>query len=213
MFEKYPTISFYAYCANNPMKFVDPTGKDIVDENGNVIYTKESGWTKNASEDAKRIGNAMMETETGKKQFNKLVDSETKIQLKISSETKNTATDGVKFGSFSYNSSDVSKDKEGNYHIKAGVITIYEGSISSYLNGTGDNNINNDKSWDRASQVVGAMNATVNEYIAAVAGHEAEHATSQENINLHVTGKNAELVPNMIKTDILWDNMFNKFKK
>ncbi|OQA85763.1 MAG: hypothetical protein BWY28_02590 [bacterium ADurb.Bin236] len=29
MFEKYPSISPYTYCANNPMKFVDPTGKDI----------------------------------------------------------------------------------------------------------------------------------------------------------------------------------------
>ena len=27
MFEKYPSISSYTYCANNPMKFVDPTGK------------------------------------------------------------------------------------------------------------------------------------------------------------------------------------------
>ena len=27
MFEKYPSISPYTYCANNPMKFVDPTGK------------------------------------------------------------------------------------------------------------------------------------------------------------------------------------------
>ncbi|HON21085.1 MAG TPA: RHS repeat-associated core domain-containing protein, partial [Bacteroidales bacterium] len=32
MFEKYPFISPYAYCANNPLKYVDPTGED------NVIY-------------------------------------------------------------------------------------------------------------------------------------------------------------------------------
>jgi RHS repeat-associated protein len=39
MFEKYPSISPYTYCANNPMKFVDPTGRDIyqVDENGNAV--------------------------------------------------------------------------------------------------------------------------------------------------------------------------------
>jgi len=36
MFEKYPSISPYTYCANNPMKFVDPTGEEIAivgDEN------------------------------------------------------------------------------------------------------------------------------------------------------------------------------------
>ncbi len=30
MFEKYPSISPYTYCANNPMKYVDPTGKTVV---------------------------------------------------------------------------------------------------------------------------------------------------------------------------------------
>ncbi len=29
MFEKYPSISPYTYCANNPLKFVDPTGEKI----------------------------------------------------------------------------------------------------------------------------------------------------------------------------------------
>jgi len=29
MFEKYPSISPYTYCANNPMKYVDPTGETL----------------------------------------------------------------------------------------------------------------------------------------------------------------------------------------
>jgi len=31
MFEKYPSISPYTYCANNPMKYVDPTGEDWIE--------------------------------------------------------------------------------------------------------------------------------------------------------------------------------------
>ena len=41
MFEKYPTISFYVYCANNPMKFVDPTGEaygDYYSTSGQFLY-------------------------------------------------------------------------------------------------------------------------------------------------------------------------------
>ena len=37
MFEKYPSISPYTYCANNPMKYVDPTGKEWETENDNTL--------------------------------------------------------------------------------------------------------------------------------------------------------------------------------
>jgi len=34
LFEKYPSISPYTYCANNPMLFVDPTGRDVYKADG-----------------------------------------------------------------------------------------------------------------------------------------------------------------------------------
>ena len=40
MFEKYPSISPYTYCANNPMKYVDPTGKEWETENDNNLANK-----------------------------------------------------------------------------------------------------------------------------------------------------------------------------
>ena len=42
LFEKYPTISPYTYCANNPVKYVDPTGEEM----GDPPYTG-SGWGHN----------------------------------------------------------------------------------------------------------------------------------------------------------------------
>ena len=45
MAEKYPSISPYAYCAWNPVKLVDPDGKDVweVDKNGHVKRTGDDG--------------------------------------------------------------------------------------------------------------------------------------------------------------------------
>jgi RHS repeat-associated protein len=41
MFEKYPSISPYTYCANNPMKYVDPTGMDIYKFDGEGYLVKQ----------------------------------------------------------------------------------------------------------------------------------------------------------------------------
>ena len=53
MFEKYPSISPYTYCANNPMKYVDPTGKtvyitgDAASETSNTLSTVNITVTRN----------------------------------------------------------------------------------------------------------------------------------------------------------------------
>jgi RHS repeat-associated protein len=78
--EKYYDISPYAWCGNNPVKFVDPDGRIIVDSNGVRIY-KNGEWTGNNSYGARRIGEAMMNTPVGKELFNQLANSAIPVEL------------------------------------------------------------------------------------------------------------------------------------
>ncbi len=46
MSDKYPSLSPYVYCADNPMRLVDPSGEDIsthIDKDGNVIQSYNDG--------------------------------------------------------------------------------------------------------------------------------------------------------------------------
>jgi len=221
MSDKYPSMSPYNYCANNPVILVDPDGREIVDPSGNICYTKQDGWLPNAPQETVILGNIMMETETGKAMFDALVDSETKVELKISNEDRNT-NEGVTFGQFAYESSpeNVIKDANGNTHIKRGTLTVFKGSVESFLNSTGPNKLSDEfglgygRNHTDLSMVIASNYASVYSYMASVAGHEAWHITNQENRNLYTASpkKYAETIPNMIKTNILWE-YYEQMKK
>ena len=110
MADKYPSISPYAYCNWNPVKLVDPDGREIVIKDGNKTYyyinghvyanNKGSGgcWDSRLGKDASKIkGNLdkMLDDKAGKKVVGRLTSSK---------ETYTIAAD-AKSGDGSYNSS------------------------------------------------------------------------------------------------------------
>jgi RHS repeat-associated protein len=191
--EKYYSVSPYVYCAGNPVKYLDPSGGRLVDANGNLMYTQIGGWTKYATEDVKRIGNDMMRTETGNKQWNKMANVSYSITPKLSSEDKTVDKgNGIKERTFGVtNAVDVTKDGNGIISIKKMDLIVYEGTIKTYLK-------------DHPDQTI-----TMDEKIASVGGHESVHATDKENIKQNVAntiaGKaiyDTEAIPNQVEKQI-----------
>ena len=190
--EKYYAVSPYAYCANNPVKYTDPTGMWIKGTDGKpVIFSKEIGWSQNASTDVKRVGNAMMMTETGTTHLTKMLFDNEAIAINITNDVVN------KNGGYSLGNNKRTGQKlqpDGSIDVGEHQITINTGSIEKVIGQDAGENPYKGLTMDQA--------------IGAIAGHESGH-TEKENTkqsyenNSKGANHDLEAHPNEIENKIL----------
>ena len=170
MSDKYPSMSPYNYCANNPIMMVDPDGRKIMGTDSNPInYTKNNDgtikWTSNTSADVKLLGSIMLKTKVGTFFFDAMKNAKHDITIKIDNTEK---TDKTKLGETenSYSQSLNGEDILNPNKIFESKITIFQNTIENKLNSPDGNK--------------GGFSIAV--AMAAVLVHEAVHATDFSNM-------------------------------
>jgi len=207
--EKYYWISPYAYCAGNPVRYVDVKGQWIKDATGarvQVTYNDNGSlsFSRNADANTIRMSNAMNLTETGRSMLQYADNSSIGVRMVISSDTKVVTVNGKTSytngetiqGNFN-NADNYGRvvNGDGTFGIKEATITVNEGTLKESVK-TGSGTKLEGLSMEQA--------------IGAVAGHETVHATNKGEINKDIKAENSgikrtdgEVKPNNVEKKII----------
>lgn len=198
-------MSSYCSFGNNPIYYIDPDGREIIDPQGNrVTYTiGEDGlltWSQNATIDIKRIGNAMARSEEGLRQLGLMQSATHKVYLNIDRVSKPPGKDGYTDKEFSWDNTN------NTFVLYSATVTIYEANLKEFAEKINNRSIvpreNQGRLYARLSNDIDAM-------IASVASHEAVHASDMTNItqSLHnkklSTTHDVEQAPEEVETRVL----------
>ena len=92
--EKYYSISPYAYCGGNPVRYIDVNGEFIADAAGNRIFDGGK-WSKNTPAGTLRIANSMSKTPTERADFDFIANSPYPVTLNLQSGTNDNSNADV----------------------------------------------------------------------------------------------------------------------
>ncbi len=183
-----PWLSPYSYCAGDPVNNIDYNGKWVIGINGTKVrYDFDTNkWSRNTPCDVRRIGDAMVTTETGRAVLKRMLETKHPITIKL--DTENVLIDETSGETILGNTNTKTyKDRQGKpIKFKSSEITIYLKAIQEAEH--------NDIRYE---------NLTYDEIIGSNAVHEGTHATDKEASGALSPNKDTEQKAKNVETEHL----------
>ena len=184
--EKYYDTSPYAFCANNPVNFVDLDGRTWINKQKQIVCDANGPTVYATSEEVELI-KAMNSIKTGRQQLQKLIDAPFDVIVDI---YHYPPPPNSTFGDYYFSGAKYDQDTER-------YVPKYSGTwITTYV-----------QNAKKRSEKLGI---SLSEAIAVNFGHEIEHTTS-ENLELvyqNALKKEIEYVPNQISKDMITEFVY-----
>ncbi len=137
--EKDAHISPYVYVQNNPVRYMDPDGRELVDPKGKTVTysTNKDGsftFSKNATESIRTFVTELSKNEVGRETLTGLVNLSTKVGIDITSERAEGRSSGGKVGRLEGQTDgegSMTDAKTGKQVYESALITIYTGEYDA----------------------------------------------------------------------------------
>jgi RHS repeat-associated protein len=190
--EKYHPLSPYSFVANDPVKYKDAEGMDIVDKRGGsnqLIIIDENGqlqWTEHSSSKrnsgAVQVLKEMLKTDKGKQIVMNLVKSKTKTNINLV-ETSTYQSDfyidenkklKIALGYTDYTNSEILVDENGMPYFNNATINIYRSSFK-IMNGDKSSLPNWAKNHELGKNVDMEPYEDFGKFLNGIGTHEGSH--------------------------------------
>jgi|GEM_PF-3057730 len=197
--QKYFQWSPYVFGANNPIRYNDPDGREVVDpktgKHIDVTFNKDGSLKsigKNANADFVQMANGMAKTAEGLKELHNMVSSKTKISMTIDRDNIAYSKDGNVKGGVTdpvIGQATINGKLVGEKYLSSAKITIYEKGIQKIAD---DNN----GRMMIGGQLVDTKDISLENIMYSFGVHEATHATDKNSSSdLAPKGTNTEKNP------------------